>query len=204
MSDDLIARLLEIIELNDRFGTRALELAIEVRRESPDASVDEGCWQFLHSTDAVAALILAALAAERQAREQAEQALAFQRKRAERFIEQYGTQKERAEQAEQERDEAIRKQQIDQRQCDEMTSTAGELTADLAAAEQERDRLRNRLRTFAREVLDGYRTGVVGDIDGGWLEDKALELGLLVASDSENEDAIYRLAAALAPQDGQP
>lgn len=36
------------------------------------------------------------------------------------------------------------------------------------------------LRTFALEVLDGYRTGVVGDIDGGWLQDRALALGLLV------------------------
>jgi hypothetical protein len=51
-------------------------------------------------------------------------------------------------------------------------------------------------------VLDGYRTGVVGDIDGGWLEDKALELGLLVAGSSEDGEANYYLAAALSPQDG--
>jgi hypothetical protein len=65
-------------------------------------------------------------------------------------------------------------------------------------AEQERDRLR----TFAREVLDGYRTGVVGDVDGGWLQDRALELGLLVSSDSEDDGNFY-LCAALSPQDTQ-
>lgn len=36
------------------------------------------------------------------------------------------------------------------------------------------------LRTFARAVLDGYETECIGDIDGWWLEKKALELGLLV------------------------
>lgn len=55
----------------------------------------------------------------------------------------------------------------------------------------EREKHLETLKAFARAVLDGYRTGEVGDIDGGWLQDKALELGLLVASDAEGDPNFY-------------
>ena len=38
-----------------------------------------------------------------------------------------------------------------------------------------------KLKAFALWALDGYRDGDIGDIDGGALQDKAEELGLLVA-----------------------
>ena len=46
-------------------------------------------------------------------------------------------------------------------------------------------------RTFALAVLDGYRTGAVGDIDGAWIEDEALSLGLLVESGTEGDPNYY-------------
>jgi hypothetical protein len=52
------------------------------------------------------------------------------------------------------------------------------------------------IRTLVREVLDGYRTGEVGDIDGGWLQDRALGLGLLHETGSEDEP-LYCLAGFL-------
>lgn len=33
---------------------------------------------------------------------------------------------------------------------------------------------------LAREILDGYATGEPGDIEGIWLEERALALGLLI------------------------
>lgn len=53
------------------------------------------------------------------------------------------------------------------------------------------------LRKFARAVLDGYQTGVVGDIDGGWLEDYALGLGLLVDRIEQDDDPNYYLCPSL-------
>ena len=51
------------------------------------------------------------------------------------------------------------------------------------------------LREFARECLAGYRDGSVGDLDGGWLQEKAIELGLLVECGTEGE--LYRIAGWL-------
>jgi hypothetical protein len=51
---------------------------------------------------------------------------------------------------------------------------------------------------FARAVLDGYHTGEVGDIDGGWLQEKALELGLLRASGEVYGFPTYVMADVLA------
>jgi len=59
------------------------------------------------------------------------------------------------------------------------------------------------LALFARAVLDGYVTGVVGDIDGGWLQDKAAELGLIVESGSDDDPNLFLcddLAALAVPQ----
>ena len=68
---------------------------------------------------------------------------------------------------------------------------------DQIAAQMPDTELLDTLKTFARDVLDGYRTGVlVGDIDGGWLQDHALALGLLVESGSD-ADPNYYLSPAL-------
>ena len=50
--------------------------------------------------------------------------------------------------------------------------------------------------TLVREVLDGYATGVVGDIDGGWLESRAMELRLIEDCGSGDFDG-YVLAPFL-------
>lgn len=57
------------------------------------------------------------------------------------------------------------------------------------------------LRAFARYVLSGYRDGVVGDLDGGELQDTAVKMGLLVAA-GEDEDGmpLYRWAESIAPK----
>jgi len=59
------------------------------------------------------------------------------------------------------------------------------------------------LKDFAVAVLDGYRTGIVGDIDGGWLQDKALELGLIVDKGLE-DDPNYYLADCLTAHAAAP
>lgn len=62
------------------------------------------------------------------------------------------------------------------------------------------------LRQFALAVLNGYRDGECGDIDGGWLQDKAIELGLIVAGETANEDGevLYHIAPhLLADPEGQ-
>lgn len=57
------------------------------------------------------------------------------------------------------------------------------------------------LRDFALKMLDGYRTGEVGDIDGGWLQDEAVSMGLLVLRPQEEDEvALYYLADWLTPQ----
>lgn len=45
----------------------------------------------------------------------------------------------------------------------------------------------NALFTFARECLAGYVDGSVGDLGGAWLQDKAIELGLLKECGSEGK-----------------
>ena len=67
---------------------------------------------------------------------------------------------------------------------------ADELEQALAAAAREPQDMAQALQEFAVCVLDGYRTGVVGDIDGGWLQDKAIELGLLVEG-AEGDPNVY-------------
>lgn len=63
----------------------------------------------------------------------------------------------------------------------------------LVAQEQEKEALRE----FACEVLSGYRDGCVGDIDGGWLQEKAIELGLLVALDDDG--SLFQIAPQFLP-----
>jgi len=50
---------------------------------------------------------------------------------------------------------------------------------------------------LVRDVLNGYAIGCVGDVDGGWLEQRAFELGLLVESSSDDGDDVYVLSPSL-------
>ena len=54
------------------------------------------------------------------------------------------------------------------------------------------------LKLFARDVLTGYQTGVVGDVSGDWLEARALELGLLVESGGDCNSGFHLSPALLA------
>ncbi len=83
-----------------------------------------------------------------------------------------------------------------------VASTLEDVASRLGAAEPSRvpraqEPGTETLRAFACAVLDGYVTGVVGDLDGGWLQDKALELGLLVESGNDG-DGLYYLSPFLA------
>ena len=60
----------------------------------------------------------------------------------------------------------------------------------IAALEQERAKLV----AFVLEILNGYSEGEVGDIDGGWLEDFALEHGFLEAKPESADDPLYCVA----------
>jgi hypothetical protein len=85
------------------------------------------------------------------------------------------------------------KQEEDQSRIDSTRLTP---TPDATAGQNEA------LRTFARECLAGYVDGSVGDLDGGWLQDKALELGMLMESGTD-DDPLYYVADWLSPLVGE-